>query len=136
MSVQKTFGARLKQLREESGLRVEDVARLADVNRSHIYAIERGEWWPSVDLIETLARIYRVEISDCFVFPEKHIRHRFKELSRLVPNAKLSAIIDAAEVIVGKSLDQMIQDAATAPATTTTAALPATTTAAVKRKAR
>jgi DNA-binding XRE family transcriptional regulator len=108
---QKIVGARLKQLREEAQIRVEDVARLADVNRTHIYAVERGDWWPSMDLIETLARIYRVEIADCFVFPEKHVRHRFRELARLAPNAKLAAIINASEEILGKSLDEMIVEA-------------------------
>ncbi len=111
-STEDSFGARLRYLRRAAGLRVEDVARLADIDRSHLYAIERGTWRPSFEVLEKLARIYRVDMTDCFVFPEKHIRYSARELLRLTPNAKLARIIEAAERILGKSLAQIISEEA------------------------
>jgi transcriptional regulator with XRE-family HTH domain len=118
LATRKLFGARMRQLREEAGFRVEDVARLARVNRTHIHALERGAWWPSMDLLQELARIYRVDTTDFFVFPDKSLRDRGRELMRLVPNSSLASVIAAMEKAAGKTLQQL------APHGTTPAAAP------------
>lgn len=93
-AVKRQFGARLKQLREEQALRVDDVAQWVGVDRTHIYGLERGDVWPSIDLALNLATVYRVDIADLFTFPESHLRHRFRDLVRQVPNAKLAALTE------------------------------------------
>ena len=105
-SVKKLFGARLKQLREEQGLKVDDVAQWVGVDRTHVYGVERGDTWPSIELMLSLATVYRVDAADLFTFPETHIRHRFRELVRLVPNAKLAALIEMAETFLGTALGE------------------------------
>jgi DNA-binding XRE family transcriptional regulator len=103
-AVKKQFGARLKQLREEQGLKVDDVAQWVGVDRTHVYGLERGDVWPSIDLAISLATVYRVDTADLFTFPESHVRHRFRELVRLVPNAKLAASIELVEKFLGTPL--------------------------------
>lgn len=106
-SIKKELGARLKQLREEQHLRVEDVAQWVGIDRTHIYGLERGDSWPSVEVLVALATAYRVDVADLFVFPEMHVRHRFRELARVIPNAKLAALIAIAEEHLGTSLEEM-----------------------------
>lgn len=107
VSIRKALGARLKQLREEQGLKVENVAHWVGVDRTHIYGIERGDTWPSVELLVSLASAYRVDPADLLVFPEQHVRHRFRELARLVPNAKLAALIALVEKQLGLTLEEL-----------------------------
>ena len=102
-AVKKQFGARLKQLREEQALRVDDVAQWVGVDRTHIYGLERGDVWPSIDLALQLATVYRVDPADLFTFPESHIRHRFRDLVRQVPNAKLAALNALVEDFLGQA---------------------------------
>src|SRR6266542_765111 len=115
LATPKLLGARMRQLREQARHRADDVARLARVNRTHIYALERGAWWPSMDLLQELARIYEVDTADFFVFPErflrdreKHLRDSARELLRLLPNDKLAAVIAAMEQAAGTSLDDLM----------------------------
>lgn len=111
MVLKKALGDRLKQLREEQQLRVEHVAEWTGFDRTHLYAIERGAVWPSLELLSNLAQVYRVDMADLFTFPEEHRRHRFRELARLVPNAKLADLIAAAESLLGASLEALTSTA-------------------------
>ena len=106
-SIKKALGARLKQLREEQSLRVEDVAQWVGIDRTHIYSLERGDSWPSVEVLISLATVYRVDPADLFVFPEMHLRHRFRELARLIPNAKLASVVALTEEHLGITLEEM-----------------------------
>ena len=112
-TVKKLFGARLKQLREEQGLRVDDVAGWVGVDRTHVYGLERGDVWPSIDLAIGLATVYRVDPADLFTFPESHPRHLLRDRLRQVPNAKLAAL--------NELVAQFLADATTTPATATAA---------------
>jgi transcriptional regulator with XRE-family HTH domain len=107
VSVRKALGARLKQLREEQGLKVESVAHWVGVDRTHIYSIERGIVWPSVEVMISLAGAYRVDPADLLVFPDQHVRHRFRELARLVPNAKLASVMALVEKHLGLTLEEL-----------------------------
>jgi transcriptional regulator with XRE-family HTH domain len=114
--LKKALGDRLKQLREEQDLRVEQVAEWTGFDRTHLYAIERGAVWPSVELLSNLAQVYRVDVADLFTFPEEHRRHRLRVLARLVPNAKLPDLVAAAESLLGASLEELTTPAASADA--------------------
>jgi transcriptional regulator with XRE-family HTH domain len=85
----KLLGQRLKQLREAQGLRVPEAAALLGIGVPHLYNVERGVAQPSLDLLGDLATVYKVDVSDLFVFPEAHPRHAARELVRLTPTAKL-----------------------------------------------
>lgn len=51
-----TFAARLRALREEAGLSVADLARLADLNRTYVHNLEAGRREPSLKLATRLAK--------------------------------------------------------------------------------
>lgn len=105
--LKKALGQRLRQLRDEQQLGVEQVAVWCGFDRTHLYNIERGTTWPSVELLASLAQVYRVDLADVFTFPDEHRRHRFRELARLVSNAKLPDAIAAVEGVLGASLDEL-----------------------------
>jgi transcriptional regulator with XRE-family HTH domain len=115
VSVRKALGARLKQLREEQGLKVERVAHWVGVDRTHIYGIERGDVWPSLEVLISLAAAYRTDPADLLVFPDQHVRHRFRELARLIPNAKLAGVIALVEKHLGLTLEELTTAGSPAP---------------------
>jgi transcriptional regulator with XRE-family HTH domain len=104
--LKKLLGSRLKQLRQEQDLQVERVAEWVRVDRTHIYNVERGEKEPSIDLLSRLATAYHVDMVDLFTFPEEHVRHRWRELARIIPNAKLASLVAMVEAELGESLEQ------------------------------
>ena len=87
------LGSRLVQLREEQALEVADVAVMAPCSREHLYAIERGTSWPSVELLLALAKIYKVDEADFFVWPGKGPRHDAREQVRLGAPQTLAALL-------------------------------------------
>ena len=93
----KRLSARLKALRKEHGLAVKRVAVLLDVSEQHVHGIEGGYGsQPSLNALEDLARIYKVDECDLFVFPGEGVRHDIREELRRVPSIdgeKLAAIL-------------------------------------------
>lgn len=55
MERQALFGSRIRSIRETAGLSRETVAERADINPNYLGEIERGEKWPSLEVIERLA---------------------------------------------------------------------------------
>ena len=62
-SYQTRFGERLRKLREKSGLSQEDLADAADLHRTHISLIERGQRSVRLETIEKLAIALQVQPS-------------------------------------------------------------------------
>ncbi len=60
---------KMKQLRESSGLRLSDVAKLANCSQSAISKIERGQMSPTVNMLHRLANAYEVNIAELFDQP-------------------------------------------------------------------
>jgi transcriptional regulator with XRE-family HTH domain len=93
----KRLSARLRALRKEQALSVKRVATLLDVSEQHVHGMEGGYGsQPSLNTIEDLARIYKVDEADLFVFPGEGIRHDIREELRRVPSIdgdKLAAIL-------------------------------------------
>jgi len=55
MERQALFGSRIRTLREAANLSRETVAERADINGNYLGEIERGEKWPSLEILERLA---------------------------------------------------------------------------------
>ena len=66
MDITKKFGKQVKKLRLEKGLSQEALAHLADLDRTYIPSIEKGERNVSITVIEKIAKALKVKISTLF----------------------------------------------------------------------
>ena len=61
----KETGKRIKDLREESKLSVEDVTRfLGDISAQSVYKWQRGESLPTVDNLYALSKLFNTPVDD------------------------------------------------------------------------
>ena len=66
MDIKKKFGQNLKRLRLEKGISQESLALSADLDRTYIPSIEKGERNVSITVAEKLANALNVNISEFF----------------------------------------------------------------------
>jgi transcriptional regulator with XRE-family HTH domain len=66
------FSAVLRQLREERGLSQEQLAELADLNRSYLGEVERGRATPSLITLSKLAGALEIRLSSFIARCEHH----------------------------------------------------------------
>jgi transcriptional regulator with XRE-family HTH domain len=66
MDIKKKFGKQVKKLRLEKGLSQETLAYEADLDRTYIPSIEKGERNVSITVIEKIAKALNVKISVLF----------------------------------------------------------------------
>lgn len=66
MDIKKKFGNNLKRLRLEKGISQESLALSADLDRTYIPSIEKGERNVSITVVEKLANALNVSISEFF----------------------------------------------------------------------
>jgi transcriptional regulator with XRE-family HTH domain len=69
MEIKEKFGKQVKKLRLEKGLSQEGLALLADLDRTYIPSIEKGERNVSITVIEKISNALKVKIS--ILFDEK-----------------------------------------------------------------
>jgi transcriptional regulator with XRE-family HTH domain len=70
---QALFGSRLRSIREAADLSRELVAEKAGINANYLGEIERGEKWPSIEVIQRLAGALSVSASALFEFEAEEI---------------------------------------------------------------
>jgi len=66
MDIKKKFGQNLKRLRLEKGISQESLALSADLDRTYIPSIEKGERNVSITVVEKLANALNVGIMEFF----------------------------------------------------------------------
>lgn len=54
MNIKEKFGQKVKQLREEKGFSIEQLANISDVDRNYISDIEKGKRNVSIEIIEKI----------------------------------------------------------------------------------
>ena len=64
MDIKQKFGRKLKEIRLIKGLTQEKLANIADLDRTYIPSIEKGERNVSITVIEKLAKALDVEMID------------------------------------------------------------------------
>jgi transcriptional regulator with XRE-family HTH domain len=64
MDIRKKFGKRVKELRQSKGLSQEGLALLADLDRTYIPSIEKGERNVSIEVIQKLSVALGIKISE------------------------------------------------------------------------
>lgn len=73
MDAQALFGSRIRSIREAAGLSREIAAERSDINANYLGEIERGEKWPSIEVIQRLARVLLVSPSALFDFESEEV---------------------------------------------------------------
>ena len=68
MDIKKKFGKRLRELRINAGYSQEGFAFKADLDRTYISSIERGERNVSIEVVEKIAVALEIEIAKLFEF--------------------------------------------------------------------
>ena len=64
MVIRTQFGKRVKQLRLEKELSQEGLAHLAELDRTYIPSIEKGERNVSLEVIQKLSKAFNMKISE------------------------------------------------------------------------
>lgn len=57
---------KIKQLRKAAGLRQEDMAKMLDVSRQKIIAIENDKYNPTLELAMKIAKLLKMHVEDIF----------------------------------------------------------------------
>jgi XRE family transcriptional regulator, regulator of sulfur utilization len=73
MDAQTLFGSRIRSIREAAGISREIAAEKSDINTNYLGEIERGEKWPSIEVIQRLAGALHVSTSAFFEFEAEEI---------------------------------------------------------------
>ena len=66
MDIKKKFGQKVRELRLEKELSQEAFAHLADIDRTYISSIEKGDRNVSIVVVERIAKALSVKISNLF----------------------------------------------------------------------
>ncbi len=61
---------RIEEIRNEKGVRQEDLARLMGVSRQTISSLENGRYNPSIMLAHKIAQYFGMAIEEVFIFEE------------------------------------------------------------------
>ena len=67
-NLRKKFGLRVRELRKKMGLSQEELGFKANIHRTYIGAVERGEQNVSLDNIGRLAKVLKVSLQELFKF--------------------------------------------------------------------
>ncbi len=62
----KTLGARIQKLRKRTALTQEEIAEKIGISRSYMGYIEQGRYAPSLEVLEKLAKVLKVKMSNLF----------------------------------------------------------------------
>jgi transcriptional regulator with XRE-family HTH domain len=64
MEIREIFARNLRTIRQSRGLSQEELAHLADVDRTYISALERAVYAASIDVVARLAKVLEVDPSE------------------------------------------------------------------------
>lgn len=62
------FGLNLRRIRDEKGLSQQKLSNLADVSKTFLGEIERGQSLPSIETVRAISEALEIEISELFNF--------------------------------------------------------------------
>ena len=86
VSMDKTLGGRLRELREERDLSLRELAKqLGDVTAAHLSDIEFGRRYPSDDLLGKMAGFFRLQERDLRALDPRPPVEEIKRLSQSNP---------------------------------------------------
>jgi len=105
VSINEQLGKRIRELRRERDLTQAELAERCNLSNNFIALLERGKNAPSVETLETLARIFNIPISELFEFTSdiQKLTDRERAMKKLIKIKKpmdwklLGAIADFLE---------------------------------------
>lgn len=71
MSIKQSFGARIKEIREQKGLNQEQLAEIIGLESRHLSRIETGKSFTTLENIDKIAKALNVDINTLFTFQHK-----------------------------------------------------------------
>lgn len=85
-STKELLGVRIKELRRMKGLTQDQLSQRVNIDPKHLSRIEVGRGFPSLDTLDKLANVLKVELSAFFEFNHKakSTRELKKVISELV----------------------------------------------------
>ena len=66
MTINKQLGARIRYLRQQKNLTIEDLALEAEINRNYLCDLERGTRNPTVMILNKIAKALDINLSTLF----------------------------------------------------------------------
>ena len=88
MNIKEQLGLRIKELRLKNGLKQSELAEKVNIATKHQSCIETGRNYPSADLIEKYARVFRIEPAEILnISHKKDISLIVRELDIIIRNA-------------------------------------------------
>ena len=72
MKIKEKFGLIIKKLRTEKGVSQERLALDANIDRTYISDIEKGDRNVSIEIIERLANFFKISVSELFKKMEEY----------------------------------------------------------------
>jgi transcriptional regulator with XRE-family HTH domain len=84
----KYLGERIQEIRKKRGLKQSELAEMIDIDSKHISKIECGYSYPSIDLLDKLARVF--EVNPAAFFEIEHLKSKddlISEITTLLKNS-------------------------------------------------
>ena len=66
MTINKQLGARIRYLRQQKNMTIEDLALEAEINRNYLCDLERGSRNPTVNVLNRIAKALDINLSTLF----------------------------------------------------------------------
>ena len=66
MTINKQLGARIRYLRQQKGLSIEDLSLEADINRNYLGDLERGLRNPTLIILNKIAKALDIDLTTLF----------------------------------------------------------------------
>ncbi len=66
MTINKQLGARIRYLRQQKNMTIEDLALEAEINRNYLCDLERGTRNPTVNVLNKIATALGIALSELF----------------------------------------------------------------------
>jgi transcriptional regulator with XRE-family HTH domain len=71
MNIREILAANLKRYRRERGVSQEELAHLAEIDRTYISSLERCQYAASIEVVDRLARALGVEAGTLLMCPNR-----------------------------------------------------------------
>lgn len=66
MNIKQKVGLKIKEIRKSKGLSQEKLANIAEIDRTYLPTIEKGERNVSIEILEKLSKALEINIKDFF----------------------------------------------------------------------